>query len=158
MKNEWERRLLAALLSLTLILVVLDGFDRLTPKTRAASQFANIICDGFTPVSTAADVQIVTAGSANMFVYICSYNLNAAAADVASIVEGTGATCGTNTKAMVGASTGAGGLSFGVNTTVNYGGGSGAVTKTTVAGNNVCILRTTAGPLSGVVGWTQMSF
>lgn len=125
---------------------------------KAASQFANIVCDNFTPVSTAADVQVIAAGSANMFIYICSYNFNAVAADVFSIVEGTGAVCVTGTKAMVGATTAAAGLSLGTAGSINYGGGTGAVTKTTVAGNNVCILRTTAGPLSGVIGWTQMSF
>lgn len=128
------------------------------PRTKAASQFANIVCDNFTPVSTAADVQVIAAGNANMFIYICSYNFNAVAADVFSIVEGTGAVCVTGTKAMVGATTAAAGLSLGTAGSINYGGGTGAVTKTTVAGNNVCILRTTAGPLSGVIGWTQMSF
>lgn len=123
----------------------------------AASQFANIICDGFTPVSAAADTQVITAGGPNNFIYICSYNFNAAAADIFSLVEGTGSVCGTNTKAMVGAVTAAAGLSLATNGTINYGGGSGAVTKTTVAGNNVCLLRTTAGPLSGVIGWTQAS-
>lgn len=161
MKNKWLQAVVSLGVALALVAslcgIIVWTESRPSAHPKAASQFANIICDGFTPVSTAADVQIVTAGSANMFVYICSYNLNAAAADVASIVEGTGSTCGTNTKAMVGASTGAGGLAFGANTTVNYGGGSGAVAKTTVAGNNVCILRTTGGPLSGVVGWTQMA-
>ena len=132
--------------------------ERHVPSVRASSQFANIICDNFTPVSAAANVQIVTAGNANMFVYICSYNLNAGAVDAFSIVEGTGAVCATGTKAMVGATTAAAGLALANNGTVNFGGGNGAVTKTTVAGNNVCLLVSTAGPLTGVVGWTQASF
>jgi len=132
--------------------------ERHIPSARAASQFANIICDSFTPVSTAANVQIIAAGNANMFVYICSYNLNAGATDAFSIVEGTGVVCATGTKAMVGATTAAAGLALANNGTVNFGGGNGAVTKTTVAGNNVCLLVSTAGPLSGVVGWTQAPF
>jgi hypothetical protein len=155
-----ELKLVAAVvISVMLALFVCYEADTyIHPRpSHAASQFANIICDGFTPVSITADTQIITAGNANMFVYICSYNLNAAGADIASIVEGTGATCGTNTKAMIGGSTGAGGLAFAASTTVNFGGGAGAVAKTTVAGNNVCILRTTGAILAGVVGWTQMA-
>lgn len=155
------RKFLSVMASLFLILascVYIE--DRLANPhpARAASQMANIICDGFTPVSTAVDVQIITAGGANNFIYVCSYNFNAVAADVFSIVEGTGSVCGTGTKAMVGATTAAAGLSLGTAGSINYGGGSGAVARTTVAGNNVCILRTTAGPLSGVVGWTQQPF
>lgn len=131
-----------------------DTYIHPPTPVRAASQFANIVCDNFTPVSIAVDTQVITAGNANMFIYICSYNFNAVAADVFSIVEGTGTVCATGLKAMVGATTAAAGLSLATAGSINYGGGTGAVTKTSVAGNNVCILRTTAGPLSGVVGWT----
>lgn len=124
---------------------------------KAASQFANIICDNFTPVSASANTRIVLAGNANMFVYICSYNLNASAALTFSIVEGTGATCGTGTAAMVGGTTAAAGPSLGIAGTVNFGGGNGAVTKTVVAGDSVCIFPS-AGTLAGVVGWTQAPY
>lgn len=154
------KKITALVLSAVLAVFVCYELDRYVhpPPSRAASQFANIICDNFTPVGViAANTRIVLAGNANMFVYICSYNLNASAAITFSIVEGTGATCGTGTLAMVGGTTAAAGLSLGVAGTVNYGGGAGAVTKTAVAGDSVCIFPS-AGNLSGVVGWTQMSF
>lgn len=125
--------------------------------TKAASQFANIICDSYTPVSISANTRIVLAGNANMFVYICSYNLNASAALTFSIVEGTGATCGTGTAAMVGGVTAAAGPSLGIAGTINFGGGNGAVTKTVVAGDSVCVFPS-AGTLAGVVGWTQAPY
>jgi hypothetical protein len=122
----------------------------------AASQFANILCDGFTPVSItgATATQVITAGGPNNFVYVCSYNLNASAALTFSMIEGTGAACATNTKAMVGTTTATNGPSLLTGGTINYGGGSGAVTKTQVAGDNVCLIPS-AGTLSGVVSSTQ---
>jgi hypothetical protein len=162
MRMYWRRMdsYLKALIALELAVILVCGglvWVSQPPKVKAASQFANIICDQFTPVSIAVDTQVIAAGGPNNFIYICSYNFNAVAADVFSIVEGTGSTCGTNTKAVVGATTAAAGLSLGATGSINYGGGAGAVAKTAVAGDNVCILRTTAGPLSGVIGWTQMA-
>jgi hypothetical protein len=152
------RKLNAIAVAMLLILSTVAVYDHLivTPKVKAASQFANIICDGFTPVSitAATATQVVTAGGPNNFVYVCSYNLNASAALTFSMIEGTGAACATNTKAMVGTTTAANGPSLGVGGTINYGGGSGAVTKTQVAGDNVCLIPS-AGTLSGVVGSTQ---
>lgn len=149
------------LLTPAILLVAIGGMIEswVSPRpAHAASQFANILCDGFTPVGAiTANTQIVTAGGPNNFVYICSYNLNASAAITFSIVEGSGVTCATNTKAMVGGTTAATGLSLGIAGTINYGGGNGAVTKTTVAGNNVCIFPS-AGNLSGVVGSTQAPY
>lgn len=154
-------KVIAVALSVMLTLAGINIYNTIAhpAPARAASQFANIICDGFTPISTSANLQIITAGNANMFVYVCSYNLNNgnAAAQAVSIVEGTGATCATNTKAMVGTTTAVNGITLGIAGTVNYGGGAGAVTKTTVAGNNVCLF-TGAGPIAGVIGWTQMAF
>lgn len=129
------------------------------PPVRAASQFANILCDHFTPISQAATtVQITAAGNANMFIYVCSYNLAAGTADNFSIIEGTGATCGTNTLAVVGSTTAANGINMAANGNINFGGGSGAVAKTAVAGDNLCIVTSSAGPMAGVVGTTQMPF
>lgn len=153
------RKINAMLTSLMLIVAGFQVGQWVLPHqpVHAASQFANIICDGFTPVGViAANTQVVTAGGPNNFIYVCSYNLNASAAITFSIVEGSGTTCATGTKALVGGTTAAAGLSLGIAGTVNYGGGAGAVTKTTVAGNNVCIFPS-AGNLSGVVGWTQAS-
>lgn len=151
-------RITAFLILLTLASIAVVDHLYSPPPTKAASQFAAILCDGFTAVGViAANTQIVTAGGPNNFVYICSYNLNASAALTFSIVEGTGTACATNTKAMVGGTTAANGLSLGIAGTINYGGGTGAVTKTAVAGDNVCIFPS-AGNLSGTVSSTQAPY
>lgn len=128
------------------------------PRVHAGSQFANILCDNFKPVSIAVDTTLITAPNANMFIYVCSYNLVSGVANNVSIVEGTGTVCATGLAAMVGSTTAANGLNLAANGSINYGGGSGAVTRTAVAGDNVCILRSSAGPLSGVIGWTALPF
>lgn len=155
------KKAIAVLISAVLaVFVCYEADTYIHPRpARAASQFANIICDNFTPVSIAGAVntRVVLAGNANMFVYVCSYNLNASAALTFSIVEGTGATCGTGTLAMVGGTTAAAGPSLGIAGTINFGGGSGPVTKTAVAGDSVCIFPSAGGTLAGVVGWTQMA-
>lgn len=150
-----------ALFAITLIGCGILLHDLAQPKpAQAASQFATILCDNFKPVSSSANLQLITAGNANMFVYICSYqfsNGNAAATPF-SLVEGTGSTCATNTAAVVGTTTAANGVTLAASGgTVNYGGGSGVVAKTAVAGDNVCLF-VSQGPVSGVVGWTTAAF
>src|SRR5215467_8070593 len=111
------RKVVAIILSAILAVFVCYETDTyLHPRpARAASQFANSICDNYTPVSViSANTRIVLAGNSNMFVYICGYNLNSSAAITFSIVEGTGATCGTGTAGMVGGATAAGGLSLAI--------------------------------------------
>lgn len=137
--------------------VMLDRIYSPRPA-KAASQFATIICDNFKPINTTASVQIIAAGNANMFVYLCSYNLVPAAADNVAIVEGTGATCGTNTVGMVGGATAATGVNLVASENVALGSGVGAISRTAVAGDNVCLLVSAATQLSGVVGWTQQPF
>jgi hypothetical protein len=166
MKMHWRRMdsYLKALIALEIAVASICGglawFSQ-PPKVKAASSFANVLCDGFKPISVTANAQLVTAGGPNNFIYVCSYNLNNsnAAASLFSFVEGTGTTCATNTLAVVGATTAAAGLTLGTNGgTVNYGGGSGAVAKTAVAGDNLCIFISTAGPVAGVIGTTQAPF
>jgi len=125
----------------------------------AASSFAPIVCDQFKPFSLSANGQLVTAGNANMFVYICSFvfgNSNAAAQPV-SIVEGTGSTCATNTLGVIGNTTAAGGLAIPISNTINSGSGTGAIAKTAVAGDNVCLF-TGGGPIGGSISWTTAPF
>lgn len=157
--NKWADRSLVVIISFLVTMMVLDGLDLLTPKSKASpSTFAIIACDNFKPISITANTQVITAGGPNNFIYICSYNLNSSAAITVSIVEGTGTTCATNPLAVVGNSTATNGLSFAVNGTINYGGGTGAVAKTAVAGDNVCILTSAAGTVAGVVSSTQAPY
>ena len=151
MKRIGQSLAIAALIVFATLL-----FNRVTepPPARAASQFANIICDGSKAVNIAgSNTQVIAAGNANMFLYVCSLSLSSAAATTFSVVEGTGAVCATNTAAVYGGTAAAVPLST---SPINYGGGSGAVFKTAVAGDNLCIF--TAGTIAGGLSWTTAPF
>lgn len=143
-------------------LVLLTGVvDRVTSPTpaHAASQFATVVCDNFKPFNATANVQLVTAGNANMFIYICAVNVGpVGAADNVALVEGTGANCGTNTAGMAGGATAATGWNIALNGGIAFGSGQGAVMKTATAGDNVCLLVSSAGPAAGVISWTSAAF
>lgn len=131
------------------------------PPAHAASSFAPIVCDNFQPIaiSSGTTTKIITAGNANMFVYICSYGLsNGAAANNVALVEGTGSTCGTGTAGMAGGSTAGAGWNLPASVSINLGSGTGAVAKTATAGDNVCLITSSAGPLSGVISWTAAPY
>lgn len=150
------RKLLPYYITCTLIGILLGWLVYPTPKdVRAASTFAPIACDNWTPVSSASSLQIVTAGNSNMFVYLCSDQLGSIGGSDFSIVEGTGTTCASNTVGMVGGATAAAGIGLAANGTTDVGSGVGAIAKTKTAGDNVCIIMSGTGPLAGVIGWTQ---
>jgi hypothetical protein len=136
------------------------------PAHAATQIYAPLQCDTFKPFSVSANTQLFTANNTTgptgaapnpQFIYICSLLINASAAQTVSIVEGTGATCATNTAAVIGNNTAAGGLSFAINGGQNIGGGIGPIAKTATAGDNVC-LYTTGGVISGVISGVQASF
>lgn len=162
MRMAWKRMdsYLKALIILELCVVLVIGsiawFSQ-PSKVKAASQFANVVCDQWTPISLAADTKLVTAGT-NMFVYICSIGVVAGTADNFSVVEGTGAACVTGTAAVIGGSTAATGMLMAANGVFTNGSGTGAIARTAVAGDDVCILRSSAGPLSGNISWTKQPF
>lgn len=155
------RKYLSGFLAVVLAVAGLTYIDDHIRTVRAASQMASIVCDNFKPISVAANTQLITAGGSNQFIYICSYNLNNgfSGSTSFSLVEGTGTTCATGIAAVVGSTTAANGpLLTGPGGTINYGGGTGAVAKTAVAGDNVCLLVTTIGPVAGVIGWTSAPY
>lgn len=143
-------------------LAVFTGYeaDRLIhpPTSRAASQFATILCDQFTPFSSASSAQVIAAGNANMFIYVCNFGFGSIGGSSYSIVEGTGTTCATNTKAMFGGTTAATGMGLAANGTFEEGSGVGAVLKTAVPGDNVCVIQSGTGPLAGGFAWTSAAF
>lgn len=146
------------LVVLALLTSIADHIASPTPA-HAATQFANIICDNFKPFNATANVQVITAGNANMFIYVCAINVGpVGAADNVALVEGTGATCGTNTAGMAGGATAATGWNIALNGGIAFGSGQGAVMKTAVAGDNVCLLVSSAGPAAGVISWTASAF
>lgn len=160
MGNKWIDRLFAVVFSITLVLVIMDGFDRLTPPhtVHAASSFATIVCDNFAPYSSAASAQAITAGGPNNFIYVCNFGFGSIGGSSFSIVEGTGTTCATNTKAMFGGTTAATGAGLAANATFEEGSGVGAVLKTQVAGDNVCVISSGTGPLAGNFASTQAPY
>jgi hypothetical protein len=126
---------------------------------KAASTFGPIACaQQPVPVSITASTQVITAGGPNVYIYICAYQLGTGGtAETASVVEGTGTTCGTNTKAVIGGTTAAAGMPIGVSP-LQLGGGVGYIAKTAVAGDNVCILVSSTATVSGVFAWDSATF
>lgn len=129
-------------------------WTRPVPPIHAASTFAPQQCDNWQAVSSASSVQIITAGNASQFIYICSDQFGSIGGSDFSMVEGIGTLCATNITAMIGGTTAATGIGLAANGTTNAGSGTGAITKTKTAGDNVCLIISGTGPLAGVVGWT----
>lgn len=154
--KEFSKFLIATILGLALIGVGLDIHDSRLAHA-APIQGSIPVCDQFKSISLAADSIVITPSAGN-FVYICNLGLVAGTADNFSVVEGTGALCVTNALAMLGGSTAATGMNMAANGVFTYGSGTGAVLKTAVPGDSVCILRSSAGPLSGGISWTAANF
>jgi hypothetical protein len=98
----------------------------LVPQRKAdAGQTANIpACDAYQVINLAAatTTRLVT-GVADRQVRICSVHMVAGAADNVALIEGTGATCGTNTVGMAGGTTAALGYNFAANGGIALGSG-----------------------------------
>jgi hypothetical protein len=124
----------------------------------AQATFAPIQCNSYAPFSSASSFQVITAGNANMFVYVCNFGTGSIGGSTYSIVEGTGTTCATNTKAMFGGTTAATGMGLAANGTFEMGSGIGPLLKTAVAGDNVCFIVAGTGPLAGSMVFVQQPF
>jgi len=98
-----------------------------------------------TPISVTASTQI----------YVCSLNLIAGVADNVALVEGTGTTCGTGTAGIAGGSTAATGWNFAANGGLTLGNGIGIIARTATAADNVCLLVSGSGQVSGNIVWAQ---
>jgi hypothetical protein len=107
-----------------------------------------------TPVNIAGSTQIIT-GTSSKQTYICSIALIAGAADNVALVEGTGAICGTNTAGMAGGATAATGWNLANNGGLTLGNGAGIVARTATAADNVCLLVSGSGQVSGNIVWAQ---
>ncbi len=110
----------------------------------------------FTPISvtSAVSTQIVTnAGSKK--IYVCHIFLIAGTADNVAIVEGTGTTCGTSTAGVIGGATAANGVNAAANGGFAIGAGQMSIAATATSGDNLCLITSSAGPLSGVAVTVQ---
>ena len=89
-------------------------------------------------------------------VYICSFVPIIAGQEQVSLVEGTGSTCGTNTLAVIGATTADAthGMPFAANGGF-AGWSSTPVINTQVIGNHLCVLKSGSNLLSGVLTYAD---
>jgi len=113
------------------------------------------ICDSYANITQTAGAQIIT-GVASRRIYVCSLNLVTASAQNIAVVAGTGTVCATSTVAVPGTSggaTAATGWNLAANSGIVIGGGLGAVAKTTVNADNLCILQSGSGQISGGISY-----
>jgi hypothetical protein len=104
----------------------------------------------YTPITTTANVQLIT-GTASKKTYICSIMLVSAAAENISLVAGTGTVCATSIVAVIGGTTAATGPNLAANGGFVVGDGAHAFAATTVNADNLCILKSGAGVVAGVM-------
>ena len=123
-------------------------------NSQAGTTFGIPVCENFVPISTTANVQLIS-GVAGQTIYICSVNVVVASADNVAVVEGTGVTCGTGTAGIFGGTTAATGWNLAANGQVSFGHGVGMIGKTGNLGDNVCLLVSAAVQASGGITWTR---
>jgi hypothetical protein len=102
------------------------------------------------PIGITANTKILTGVSAKKW-YVCSINLVVGAATNVALVEGTGSTCGSSTAGMAGGATAATGWNFAANGGLTQGSGTGTLTVTATAADDVCIFVSAANQTSGFV-------
>jgi hypothetical protein len=116
---------------------------------------APTVCTEYANIVQTAGAQIIT-GVSGRRIYICSLNLVTATAQNIAVVAGTGTTCATTTVAVPGTSggaTAATGWNLAANSGIVIGGGGSAIAKTTVNADNLCILQSGAGQVSGAIAY-----
>jgi hypothetical protein len=108
-------------------------------------------CDGEKvdiPISQSGAAGVLVAGKAQV-IRICAISISATTAGSFSLIEGTGANCGTNTLAVHGATTAANGMPTGATGGYAEGNGRGTVHKTKIAGNDLCLVTSGTGIVAG---------
>jgi hypothetical protein len=106
------------------------------------------------PVNLAASGLVAT-GAAAKQTYVCHIALVSATAQNVALVEGTGAVCAGGTAGMAGGATAATGWNFFLGEELVEGVGGNWVLATATAGDNVCLLSSSTGQISGVVDYVQ---
>jgi hypothetical protein len=113
-----------------------------------------IFCDTWKVISQTAGAQIITGVSAKQ-TYICNAFLNSATAQNINIVEGTGTTCATGTVGLLGGTTASTGPNLAASQGFILPASAVPWMKTATAADNVCILQSGTGQVSGVIVYTQ---
>ena len=113
----------------------------------AGSGLGGRFCPSKATVNQTASATVITGSSSNR-IYICAVVLVSAAAQNISIVEGTGTNCATGIAAVIGGTT--------ASIAVAQEGGFSSIApfawiNTATAANNLCVLQSGTGNISGVI-------
>jgi hypothetical protein len=111
------------------------------------------VSPGYSVINQIASAKVIP-GVVGKITYICSFNIVNAVAQSIAIVEGTGTVCGTGTVGMSGGITPATGWVLGA-TAVIVVNPPYWVNKTATAGDDICILQSGTGQVSGGIRWVQ---
>jgi len=103
--------------------------------------------------SQAASAQLLT-GVAGRRTFICGILIHATAAEVVSLVSGTGVVCAGTPAALIGSTTVAQGPSLADKSSLNLGSGNGTVAIAATA-TNICLLQAATSRLSGVLTYVR---
>src|SRR6185295_1040989 len=104
----------------------------------------------YTAISQTSGTQLVTGTSAKKL-YICHFNIVTATAQNVALMAGTGTVCATSPHAIMGGTTAATGWNFAANGGLALGSGEAAVGVTGTNADNICLLQSGSGQVSGVL-------
>ncbi len=104
-------------------------------------------CTRVAPINITSSATIIT-GQVSQKIQICSVYIDASAAISLSIVEGTGTNCGTGTAALIGGTSASVTLGQGINLSLVA---AEPWLQTQTFGDNLCVLQSGAGNLSGII-------
>ncbi len=101
-------------------------------------------------INQTADTQLFV-GTASSRTYICHFSVVTATLQNLALVSGTGVICGTSVGPVLGGTTAATGWNFVANGGIVLGSGVGTVGKSDTDADNICMLQSGAGQVSGVI-------
>ena len=105
-----------------------------------------------TAISILSSTQVI-AGVASQKIRICALDLVSATAENIALTEGTGTTCATGTAGLGGGSTPATGWNFSANGGLTKGNGQGLMYRVATTADNVCLLVSGSGQVTGSIVW-----
>lgn len=106
-------------------------------------------------INQTSGTQLIT-GTASERVYVCSLNLITASAQNIALVSGTGTVCATSTGPMAGGTTAATGWNLAANGGLVWPASASFYTKTDTDADNVCILQSASGQISGSLTYVSI--
>lgn len=105
-------------------------------------------------ISVTTGTQIVT-GTASQKIRVCSVQLVTTTAQNIALIEGSGSVCASSPLGLFGGATAATGWNLSANGGLAFGNGQGVLAKTTVNANNICLLTSSTGQISGSITYTS---